>query len=76
MLVLTRRSGESLHIDGNIKVTIVKISGNRVRVGIEAPENVRVVRGELGDLHELSPADFKEEGAEFQTRSESLAASA
>ena len=54
MLVLTRRAGEALHIDGDIKVTIVKISGNRVRVGIEAPQDVRVVRSELAEFHELS----------------------
>jgi carbon storage regulator len=47
MLVLGRKQGESIRIDEGIVVTIVGIQGNRVRLGINAPENVRVVRSEL-----------------------------
>ena len=47
MLVLSRKIGEKLVIDGNISVVVQKISGNRVTLGIEAPESVRIVRGEL-----------------------------
>jgi carbon storage regulator len=47
MLVLSRKVGESLVIADNIKLTIVKISGNRVRLGIEAPEDVSILRGEI-----------------------------
>ena len=54
MLVLSRKVGETIDIDGQIKVKIVKISGNRVRVGIEAPNEVHIVRGELGEWSELS----------------------
>ena len=46
MLVLSRKPDEFLMI-GDIKLTICKISGNRVAVGIEAPVDVPVVRGEL-----------------------------
>lgn len=49
MLVLTRKVGEKLHIGDDITVTITQIKGNRVKVGIEAPGNVRIVRGELKD---------------------------
>lgn len=52
MLVLGRKAGESIHIDGQITVTIVKISGNRVKVGIEAPEEVTILRSELRDSRE------------------------
>lgn len=47
MLVLSRKIGETLVIDGDVKVTVVRISGNRVALGIEAPDDVRVLRGEL-----------------------------
>ena len=49
MLVLSRKNGESLYIDGRIKVTVVKLKGTRVRLGIEAPDDVRVIRSELDD---------------------------
>ena len=54
MLVLSRKAGESINIDGRIKVKIVKIKGNQVRIGIEAPDDVAIVRSELGDWHECS----------------------
>ena len=47
MLVLSRKPGEKLCIDGNIVVTVLEVKGNRVRIGIEAPDGVRVLRGEL-----------------------------
>jgi carbon storage regulator CsrA len=47
MLVLTRKMDERFIIGDNIVVTIVEVKGKRVRVGIEAPRAVRVVRGEL-----------------------------
>ena len=47
MLVLSRKVGERLVIDGNITVVVNKVVGNRVTIGIEAPDNVRIVRGEL-----------------------------
>ena len=47
MLVLTRKTGERIHIGSDIMLTIIQVHGNRVRVGIEAPQGVAVVRGEL-----------------------------
>lgn len=47
MLVLSRKIGEKLVIDGNITVVVQKVSGNRVTLGVEAPDSVRIVRGEL-----------------------------
>jgi len=48
MLVLSRKQGESIQIGDNIKIHIVK-TGNSVRIGIDAPRNVNVVRSELVD---------------------------
>lgn len=47
MLVLTRKEGEKLVIGDNIVVTINRIAGNRVAIGIDAPREVSIVRGEL-----------------------------
>lgn len=48
MLVLSRKIGETVVIGGNIEVTITRVAGNRVTLGINAPSTVRVVRAELG----------------------------
>jgi carbon storage regulator len=47
MLVLSRKQGEQLLIGDDIVLTINRISGNRVAIGIDAPREVRIVRGEL-----------------------------
>lgn len=47
MLVLTRKAGETITIDGDIIIQIVQVRGRQVRVGIEAPKNKKVQRGEL-----------------------------
>ncbi|HVN46784.1 MAG TPA: carbon storage regulator CsrA [Steroidobacteraceae bacterium] len=47
MLVLTRRLGQTLMFGPSIRVTVVGIRGNQVRIGIEAPRSVRVHREEL-----------------------------
>lgn len=47
MLVLTRKLDEAIRIGDDIKITILRVKGNTVRIGIEAPREVRVVRDEL-----------------------------
>lgn len=47
MLVLTRRPSESIIIAGNIKITIVSVGPGRVKLGIEAPSDVRIDRQEI-----------------------------
>jgi len=47
MLVLSRKVGEKILIDGNITVEVVKIHGNRITLGFDAPQDVRILRGEL-----------------------------
>ena len=47
MLVLARRIGESLKIGTDITVTIINVRGDQVRVGIDAPKNIRVDREEV-----------------------------
>lgn len=50
MLVLSRKEGERLVIGDNVVITVNRISGNRITLGIDAPREVRVVRGELEPL--------------------------
>ena len=47
MLVLSRKPGEKILIGDNVTVTIVRIGPNTVRIGIEAPRDVNIVREEL-----------------------------
>ena len=47
MLVLSRRVGEKIIIGDNISIVVNRVSGNRVSIGVEAPEDVKIVRGEL-----------------------------
>jgi len=49
MLVLSRKPGEAITINENIVVTIVEIRGDKVRLGIEAPKDVKVHRQEVFD---------------------------
>jgi len=47
MLVLSRKPGEQVVIGNGVTLTVVEVSGNRVRLGFDAPAQVRVLRAEL-----------------------------
>ena len=47
MLLLTRNADESIIIDGSIKITVLEISGSHVKIGIDAPKEVKVYREEI-----------------------------
>ena len=49
MLVLSRGEGQVITIGDNIRVTIVEVRGDKVRVGIDAPRDVQVMRAEVLD---------------------------
>lgn len=55
MLVLSRKETQRIRLGDSIVITIVKISGDKVRVGIEAPSNVLVLRDEL-EAHDAAGA--------------------
>ena len=50
MLVLSRKVGEEIAIGSDVRVVVHRISGNRVTIGIEAPSEVPILRGELEPL--------------------------
>ena len=47
MLVLTRKQGEQIRIGGDVVITVVRTKGKAVRLGIQAPAHVPVLRGEI-----------------------------
>jgi len=47
MLVLSRKPGETIQISDNIEIRILEVKGDTVRLGIEAPKSVEILRGEL-----------------------------
>jgi carbon storage regulator CsrA len=47
MLVLSRKTGERIHIGNNITVEVRRVAGNRVTLALDAPRDVRILRGEL-----------------------------
>ena len=57
MLILSRRIGESVVIDGRIKVKVVRIDGDVVKIGIEAPSDVPVHREEVYEEIQRSNRD-------------------
>ncbi|EAQ81395.1 carbon storage regulator [Blastopirellula marina] len=57
MLILSRKIGETIHVGDNVTIVINRISGNRVTVGIEAPNQVRILRGEVLDPEEAQEAE-------------------
>jgi len=56
MLVLSRKPGEKVVIGESITVTVLDASHGRIRLGIEAPDDIRILRGELAVWLEDSPA--------------------
>ncbi len=47
MLVLTRKQNEGILIGNEIRITLIDVDGDKVRIGIEAPRNIRIIREEL-----------------------------
>jgi carbon storage regulator CsrA len=52
MLVLSRKRGETIQIGDRITITVVRADRNRIKIGIDAPEELRILRGELGQWSE------------------------
>ena len=57
MLVLTRKCEGEIVIGDSIRLRVLSTSANTVRLGIEAPANVRIVRGELANKSPRLPTD-------------------
>lgn len=49
MLILTRKTGQGFRIGDDIEITVTEISGDKVRVGIDAPRDIKILRSELSE---------------------------
>ncbi|HZG87391.1 carbon storage regulator CsrA [Paenibacillus sp.] len=54
MLVLSRKKGESIVIDGNIEITVLGVEGDTVKIGINAPKSIDIFRKEVFDMIQQS----------------------
>lgn len=61
MLVLQRKKDETIVIDGNIRVTVVDIGNDRVKLSIDAPREISILRSEL-----IEAADANKEAASME----------
>ena len=72
MLVLSRKPGQALLVGGRIVIKIVEIRGQQVRIGIEAPEDISIVRQELheqvGDANKAAVARGAQDASRLVTR--------
>ena len=57
MLVLTRKPGEAIIVNDNIRITVVELGNGRVKIGIEAPANVSIDRQEVHDRKNAEVSD-------------------
>lgn len=61
MLVLSRKVDDTVIIGDNIKIQVMQVKGNRIRIGIEAPDDVKILRGELAPYGVTSERDTESE---------------
>lgn len=54
MLVVTRKQDESLTISDNIEITVIEIGRDKVKIGINAPKEVKIIRSELKDARQTN----------------------
>lgn len=60
MLVLSRKQNERIRVGESVVVTVVRVNGYKVRIGIEAPSEMRVLRDELEDMGDVILEDTGE----------------
>lgn len=72
MLVLTRKPQEKIRIGDNITITVIKTKGQGVRLGIEAPSDVSILRGELVAAHDSFKDSDATEPAEAKSAAEEI----
>jgi len=64
MLILSRHEGETIIIDNSIVITLVRAGSEKVRIGIDAPSNVLILRGELEVYDEARRVQTKAESSQ------------
>jgi carbon storage regulator len=72
MLVLSRKPGEKIKIGDHITLTVVRVQGHQVRLAIDAPGEVRILRGELVDGFEMPPAEDWRTGSDHDVKPDAV----
>ncbi|MFQ5733639.1 MAG: carbon storage regulator [Planctomycetaceae bacterium] len=70
MLILTRKRFEEIRIGDDIRIKVIRTGRNTVKLGIEAPSNVRVLRGELTEFDQPQPPKIRKGVLGLSVRSE------
>ena len=63
MLILQRKEGESLHIGEDVEITVLAVEAGRVRLAIQAPKSVAILRSELRNAADTNRDAAREEGS-------------
>lgn len=66
MLILSRKVEQSIRIGENIRITVLGVQGSRVKIGLEAPDAVQILRGELDSFGDLVDAEPDEEACKHR----------
>ncbi|MCL2539706.1 MAG: carbon storage regulator CsrA [Oscillospiraceae bacterium] len=72
MLVLTRKPGESFFIGDEVKITVQSIRGDGVRIAIDAPREVKILRSELKEAREINMESVMPEASAIEALRRSL----
>ena len=74
MLVLSRKKNQTIITDGQIEIEVLKIKGNTIRLGITAPSDIKVLRGELSpfEIEMKMTESVSETKSEFHIEAEDL----
>lgn len=65
MLIISRKKNESVIIQGNVEVIVLDVQGEKVKIGIEAPNDIKIMRKEL-----LETEDFNKEASHIPDKAE------
>ena len=74
MLVLTRKAGETFYLGEDIKITVQQIRGDGVRIAIDAPREVQILRSELKEAREINRESALPQAAAVEALRKSLKA--
>ncbi len=66
MLVVTRKANESISIDDNIEITVLEVTKDKVKIGINAPKEVKIFRSELKTLKQTNEQSAHVSGAAIE----------
>lgn len=64
-MIISRKPGESFTLGDDIKVSVLEITGDRIKIGIQAPKSVSIMRSEVADTKQSNVEAVKSEGPAY-----------